>query len=133
MVGLENLFQGHTNWQSSQPNTLLPIALRNSTGIASRDSIVRYEIHRVASNKFGLTKAFVGHASMQAEQLPQCSEVGSSIGRGMSVYSSPKKNHEPAFLLINMVFLPIHPCPAFSAKARSRMGALSVKARYPNC
>ena len=129
VVGLENLFQGHTSWQSSHPKILLPIAFLNCSGIAPRDSIVRYEIHLVASNIFGPTKALVGQASMQAEQLPQLLVVGSSIGSGISVNSSPRKNQDPALLLISMVFFPIHPMPAFSARARSRIGALSVKAR----
>ena len=86
--GFRKFIQGHTSWQSSHPKILLPIAFLNCSGIAPRDSIVRYEIHLVASNIFGPTKALVGQASMQAEQLPQLLVVGSSIGRGISVNSS---------------------------------------------
>ncbi len=47
--------------------------------------------------------------SMQAWQVPQWLEAGVSIGRGRSIYSSPRKNHEPASCCIRLVCLPIQP------------------------
>ena len=34
-------FQGQTSWQMSQPNTLVPIAAWNSSGMGPRSSMVR--------------------------------------------------------------------------------------------
>ena len=105
-----------------------PIADRNSSGIEVRDSIVKYDMHRLASNWLGAVNALVGQISRHARQVPQCLVTGLSMGRGRSVKSSQRKNQDPAFLLISIVFLPIHPRPLFSAKARSKTGALSTKA-----
>ena len=69
-------------------------------------------MHRRASSRYGATIAPVGHASMQARQVPQWSVAGGSASRGRSVYSSPRKNQEPADRLRRLVCLPIHPRPA---------------------
>ena len=48
---------------------------------------------------------------------------------GRSVYSSPRKNHEPASRAMRLVCLPIQPSPALRASARSSTGAESTKTR----
>ncbi len=55
-------------------------AARNSTGIGPSCSIVRYEMQRRASSRYGATMACVGHTSMQARQLPQCALTGAVVG-----------------------------------------------------
>ena len=84
-------------------------------------------MQRRASSSHGPTMAWVGHTSIQAVQLPQCSVAGASAGSGRSVYSSPRKNQEPARRWIRLVCLPIQPKPALRASAFSSTGALSTK------
>ncbi|MNE96572.1 hypothetical protein D3C80_1947890 [compost metagenome] len=85
-------FHGQTIWQSSQPNTRLPIFDRSSTGMGPRNSMVRYEMQRRASSTYGPTNAWVGQMSRQAWQRPQCSlVVASSTGSGRSTNSSARK------------------------------------------
>ena len=43
-------FHGQTSWQMSQPNTCAPIPSRKFSGMLPRFSIVRYEMHLVASS-----------------------------------------------------------------------------------
>jgi hypothetical protein len=74
----------------------LPIGVRNSSGMLPLSSIVRYEMQRFASSRYGPRMAWVGQISMQRLQLPQCALAGGSIGSGRSVYSSPRKKYEPA-------------------------------------
>ena len=49
----------------------MPISFLNSIGIEPRNSIVKYEIQRLASISMSPTIALVGHISIQALQLPQ--------------------------------------------------------------
>src|SRR5687768_8520259 len=65
------LFHGQINWQSSQPYTRLPINGRSVSGILPLYSIVRYEMQRVASSRYGAIIACVGQISMHLVQLPQ--------------------------------------------------------------
>jgi hypothetical protein len=78
------LFQGQINWQSSQPKMRLPISGRNSGSMLPSCSIVRYEMQRRASSRFGAVIACVGQMSMQRVQVPQCAVAGGSTGNGMS-------------------------------------------------
>ena len=71
-VGFEKRDHGQTSWQMSQPKTQFsrfdPIG---SGSTSSRSSIVPYEIHFVASSRYGSISAPVGQASRQAVHLPQ--------------------------------------------------------------
>lgn len=73
-------FQGHAARQSSQPYIRLPINGRRSSGIDPLCSIVRYEMQRVASSRYGAGNAAVGQAVRQREQDPQRSACGVSGG-----------------------------------------------------
>ncbi len=86
-------------------------------------------MQRRASRRQGATIAPVGHAGMQAWQVPQWALAGSSGGNGRSVRISPRKNHEPASRAIRLVCLPIQPSPASRACAFSSTGALSTQTR----
>ena len=94
-------FQGHTSWQISQPKTCLPTPSRNSSGIAPRSSIVRYEMHRRESSRHvpspAGTNASVGQASMHRRQLPQRSAAGPPNSPSISsdTSSTPRKYHDP--------------------------------------
>src|SRR6185437_15178614 len=109
-IGRENLWlYGHTSWHTSHPYRCSPIAPCNSAGISPLSSIVRYEMHRVASSMRGSTIAPVGQASMHRVQLPQWSAVnGVSAASGRSIKSVPRKKNDPARGLINIVFFPCH-------------------------
>ena len=74
--------------------------------------------------------ALVGHIVKHAVHVPQPSSVGESIGKGRLIKSSPKKNQDPASLLMVKLCLPVQPIPAFSAIACSKTGAESTKGRY---
>jgi hypothetical protein len=64
--------------------------------MASRSSIVRYEMQRVASSRRGPVKAFVGQASRHRVQVPQRSaSKGSSGVSATSSSRSPTKKNEP--------------------------------------
>lgn len=69
--GLENLFQGHTSWQTSQPNAQFSNWPFMLAGICSFSSMVKYEMQRLPSTWYGATMACVGQASRQRVQLPQ--------------------------------------------------------------
>ena len=79
-------------------------------------------MHKRASSRYGAMIAPVGQASMQAWQVPQWSVAGGSTSRGRSVYSSPRKNQDPAVRLRRLVCLPIHPRPASRASGFSMTG-----------
>ena len=69
--------------------------------------------------------------SIQAEQEPQWFVLLVWLKtNGAFVYSSPRKNHEPLFLLSNNVFFPRQPSPAWVAISISGLGAESVIALY---
>ncbi len=55
--------------------------------------------------------------------------MGVSYCNSTSKIISAKKKKEPCFLLMSMVFFPIHPKPLFFAQALSKIGAESVKTR----
>ena len=74
-----------------------------------------------------MVKAWVGQISIQAVQLPQWFFEDWSMGSGISVKISARKNQDPLELWIKLVFLPIQPSPAFLAKALSKTGAESTK------
>ena len=73
--------------------------------------------------------AWVGQIVRQALQLPQFSFAALSTGKGILTNNSPKKNQDPASLLIVSECLPVQPIPAFSAIACSSTGAESTKGR----
>ena len=129
MVGAaKRSFQGHTSLQMSQPKTYPSIRSVSSSGMGPFCSIVRYEMHRVASSTRGATKAPVGQASRQRVHEPQrSSSKGRSVGSARSVKTDPMKKKEPAPGRISIVFLPIHPNPARRASSRSGTGPASAK------
>jgi len=85
--------------------------------------------------------AFVGQESIQRVQEPQIGKLdldevveleakvcpGRISGISKFVIISAKKTHEPNSFVIRQQFFPICPSPAFSAKLRSKIGAVSVK------
>src|ERR1700686_1238093 len=119
-------FHGQTSWQISQPKTWRPMPTRRCSGIDPRFSIVRYEMHLLESSWYGARIASVGQASMQRVQVPHRSGAGMSGASSRDVRITPKKNHEPLFLLMMQVFLPIQPTPAYFAKTRSTIGPVST-------
>jgi len=126
----EKRFHGQTSWQVSQPNVQSSKRPLKLAGIASFNSIVKYEIHLDPSTIFGATIACVGHASTQAVQLPQWSVVtGWSYSNSKSRMISAKKKKEPFCLLIRLAFLATHPRPDFCAQDFSNIGAESTKTR----
>lgn len=56
--------------------------------------------------------------------LSPCSRL--AIPKSNVVITIPKKTHDPNSRVIKQEFFPIHPRPACSAKARSRMGPVSA-------
>ena len=50
LCGVANRFHGQTSWQISQPNAQLSNCPFTSAGIASFSSMVKYEMHLLASN-----------------------------------------------------------------------------------
>ncbi|GIR93197.1 MAG: hypothetical protein CM15mP93_13840 [Thiotrichaceae bacterium] len=78
-------------------------------------SIVKYDIHFLASSLYGATMALVGQALMQLEHDPQKLSSFLSISNLILEYISPIKNQEPLSRLIRLVCFPIQPRPAFSA------------------
>src|SRR5580700_1429171 len=96
--------------------------------------MVRYEMHRRASSRYGATKASVGHASRHRRQLPHKSGGGLSVGpsdgaKSREVRITPRNSHDPYSLFKSSVFLPSHPSPACLAKTRSATGPVSAYAR----
>ena len=63
-------FHGHTSWQMSHPNTCRPIRSINSGAISPLCSMVRYEMHLVASILYGAINAPVGQASRHRVHVP---------------------------------------------------------------
>jgi hypothetical protein len=110
----------------------LPIAARNSTGIGPACSIVRYEMQRRASSRYGATIARVGQTSRQAVQRPQWSAWAGVRGSGMSTQISPRKNIEPPSRDSASVCLPRQPVPLRAASSTSSSGAESVNTRCPS-
>ena len=93
-------------------------------------SIVKYDIHFLASSLYGATMALVGQALMQLEHDPQKLSSFLSISNLILEYISPIKNQEPLSRLIRLVCFPIQPRPAFSAIGFSITGAESTKVLY---
>ena len=90
----KNLFHGHTAKQSSQPYILLPI-LFGCRGIWLLCSIVRYEMHFLASILYLSIKASVGQIFIHFLQLPQLSFSLISSAINISKNISDKNNHDP--------------------------------------
>ena len=67
----ENLFHGQIERQSSHPYTLFPIFFRKLSGKGPLCSIVKYDMHFLASITFSLSIASVGQTFIQSSQLPQ--------------------------------------------------------------
>ena len=86
-------------------------------------------MQRRASTRCGPVMACVGHTSMQALQLPQCSLTGSVGGSARSTKISPRKNIEPASRCSASVCLPRQPMPLREASSTSSTGAESVNTR----
>src|SRR5579863_3023594 len=117
----------------SHPKMCAPMAALWASGIVDRNSIVKYEMHSLASSSKRPsgegTIAAVGQASIQRVQVPQRSGGGASEASGSIesvVRSSPRKNHDPSCWLMRQVFLPIQPNPACLAIERSSRGAVST-------
>ena len=68
-----NLFQGQTARQSSHPNILFPILSLYLVFMCPLCSIVKYDMHFLASKTPALENAFVGHISKHDEHDPQLS------------------------------------------------------------
>ena len=128
LVGSANRsFHGQTSLQMSQPNAQPSASGTNSSGIGPFCSMVRYEMHRVASSTCGATNAAVGQASRQRVQVPQWSSAnGASMARSRSVNTVPMKKSDPTPGRSSMVFLPIQPSPARWASSRSGTGPASA-------
>src|SRR5438046_6361055 len=77
-------------------------------------------MHRRASRAYGPTKAWVGHASRHAVQVPHRSGSRASHSSRAVVSTTPMKNQEPSDGSSRLVFLPIQPRPARAARSRSR-------------
>ena len=121
-----NLFQGQTARQSSQPKTRLPIPSRSSGAMCPLCSIVRYEMQRRLSRRYGAGKASVGHTSRQRRQEPQRSGSGSSAGSSAVVKIEPRKSQLPNARETSTVCLPCQPSPAAAASGFSITGAVST-------
>src|SRR4051794_7335110 len=122
------MFQGHTSWQTSQPNTQSPVPFLRSSGTESRFSMVWYEMQRRASTTYGRGKAPVGHEGRQLEQSPQKSACGWSYGsQARSITSAASRTQLPWLRVIKQPFLPIQPRPASRAQAFSAMGPQSTE------
>ena len=89
--GLENLFQGHTSWQISHPKIASFRLIFNSLGISFLFSIVRYEMHLLASITWAEVIASVGHASIHLVHLPHLSFVIVSYSSSRSQIISARK------------------------------------------
>ena len=64
---------------------------------------------------------------MHLSHPPQIDLDGSSGTNSSVRIMNPRVNHEPYFLLIKLLFLPIQPNPASSAHAFSRSGEVSTQ------
>ncbi len=104
----------------------LPIAARKSRGIGPLCSMVRYEMQRRASSRYGAGKAAVGQMSRQARQEPQLSSTGASAGRSSVVKIAPRNSHEPNWRETRFVCLPCQPRPALAASGFSITAAVST-------
>ena len=76
----------------------------SSSGIFSLFSIVRYDIHFLASMTCASVIASVGQASMHLVQLPHLFKTGSSYSSSKSHIISAKKNNFLYFYLLVMSF-----------------------------
>src|SRR5574337_1844190 len=92
------------------------------------NSIVKYEIQRRASSRYGPTKASVGQALRHRSHDPHRFLIGWSAGSSRLRNSSPRKKYEPCFGEMRSVFLPIHPIPAKLANPFSNTGPVSTYA-----
>ena len=88
--------------------------------------MVRYEMQRRASSRYGAGNARVGQISMQARQVPQRSPSGASGFKRAVVKIAPRKSQEPNCRETRLVCLPCQPIPAACASGFSMMGAVST-------
>ena len=104
------------------------ITLRNSLGICPLFSIVKYDIHFLASSLYGLRKAFVGQISIHFEQVPHLLLFGELVLFKIftSIRITPKKSQLQKLGLTKLVCFPIQPIPAASAIGFSIKGAVST-------